>query len=78
MHRTITALISAVAITALAAAHGGPHAPAAKPAVYQVQAITTSGDLYIAGEGDTCEAARFLAVYPAHMVKAECLQVRAN
>ncbi|TPI86411.1 hypothetical protein [Mesorhizobium sp. B2-8-9] len=44
--------------------------------VYEFQATTGSGDLFVAGSGDSCAAARSGAVLPDDVRTLDCVQVR--
>lgn len=51
------------------------HVPAT-PARYEVQALDQSGNLYIAGSGETCNDAWRGAVYPDNVATVKCVRAR--
>lgn len=42
---------------------------------YELQAVTTDGNMYVAGSGSSCEAAWKGAVIPANWRTLECVPV---
>lgn len=48
----------------------------AKPSRYEIRAQDTTGNLYIAGSGDSCNDAWRGAVYPASVASVECVRAR--
>lgn len=72
------ALIGSMAVASLSAIalHTVDAMAASKPvthARYQYQAIDKAGDLFIAGEGDSCVAAEQGAVLPPNLFYAACV-----
>ncbi len=43
---------------------------------YELQVVTTDGELFIAGEGRSCTRARYQAVYPKNIRTIDCVAVQ--
>lgn len=42
---------------------------------YELQVITMTGEMFVAGSGDTCSEARSKAVYPKNIRSLECVWI---
>lgn len=74
VHTTLCAIMVASAAAASIMACGYV-AKFYQPA-FELQATTASGDLFIAGSGDSCDAARVGAVMPERVATVDCVRVR--